>query len=145
MPFNFMAAVTNCSDFGAQENKVCHCFHCSPIYLLWSDGTGCHGLHFFFILQLIFILFRVKQVFIFWTLSLSQLFHSPVSLSSRGSLFPLLIFLLAKKKKERKNNHVATSCLGLLLPPDNISPLIPQFDVFSVSIHRFLLSLISEH
>ena len=32
--FNFMAAVTICSDFGAQENKVCHCFHCFPIYLL---------------------------------------------------------------------------------------------------------------
>ena len=27
---NFMAAVTICSDFGAQENKVCHCFHFSP-------------------------------------------------------------------------------------------------------------------
>ena len=25
---NFMAAVTICSDFEAQENKVCHCFHC---------------------------------------------------------------------------------------------------------------------
>ena len=24
---NFMAAVTICSDFGAQENKVSHCFH----------------------------------------------------------------------------------------------------------------------
>ena len=31
--FNFMAAVTICSHFGAQENKVCHCFHCFPIYL----------------------------------------------------------------------------------------------------------------
>ena len=31
--FNFMAAVTICSDFGAQRNKVCHCFHCFPIYL----------------------------------------------------------------------------------------------------------------
>ena len=29
--FNFMAAVTIHSDFGAQENKVSHCF---PIYLL---------------------------------------------------------------------------------------------------------------
>ena len=27
-----MAAVTIHSDFGAQENKVCHCFHCFPIY-----------------------------------------------------------------------------------------------------------------
>ena len=25
---------TICSDFGAQENKVCHCFHCFPFYLL---------------------------------------------------------------------------------------------------------------
>ena len=25
-----MAAFVICSDFGAQENKVCHCFHCSP-------------------------------------------------------------------------------------------------------------------
>ena len=30
---NFTAAVTIYSDFGAQENKVCHCFHCFPIYL----------------------------------------------------------------------------------------------------------------
>ena len=28
----FMAAVTICSDFGAQENKVCHCFHRFTIY-----------------------------------------------------------------------------------------------------------------
>ena len=31
--FNFMATVTVHSDFGAQENKVCHCFHCFSIYL----------------------------------------------------------------------------------------------------------------
>ena len=30
--FNFMAAITICSDFGAQKNKVWHCFHCFPIY-----------------------------------------------------------------------------------------------------------------
>ena len=30
---NFMAAVTICSDFPAQENKVSHCFHCFPTYL----------------------------------------------------------------------------------------------------------------
>ena len=37
---NFMAAVTICSNFGAQENKVCHCLHCFPIYLPWSNGQG---------------------------------------------------------------------------------------------------------
>ena len=30
---NFMAAITIFSDSGVQENKVCHCFHCFPIYL----------------------------------------------------------------------------------------------------------------
>ena len=28
--FNFMAAVTVHSDFGTQENKVCHCFYFFP-------------------------------------------------------------------------------------------------------------------
>ena len=41
-----MAAVTICSDFGAPKNKVCHCFHCFPIYLPRSDGTRCHDLSF---------------------------------------------------------------------------------------------------
>ena len=63
-----MAVVTICSDFGAQENKVCHCVHCFPIYLPWSDGTGCHDLSF-------------SEC---W--ALSQLFHSPLSLSSRESV-----------------------------------------------------------
>ena len=31
--FNFLAAVTICSDFGAPQNKVCHCFHCFPVSL----------------------------------------------------------------------------------------------------------------
>ena len=40
-----MAAVTICSDLGAPQNKVGHCFHCFPVYLSWSDGTGCHDKH----------------------------------------------------------------------------------------------------
>ena len=41
--FNFMAAVAICSDFGAPQNKVCHCYHCFPISLPWSGGTGQAG------------------------------------------------------------------------------------------------------
>ena len=44
--FTFMAAITVCSDSGAQENKICHCFHFPPIYLLWCDGTECYDLSF---------------------------------------------------------------------------------------------------
>ena len=42
--FYFMVAVTICRDFGGQENTICHCFHFSPFYLPWSDGTRCHYL-----------------------------------------------------------------------------------------------------
>ena len=28
------------------QYKVCHCFHCFPIYLPWRDVTRCHDLHF---------------------------------------------------------------------------------------------------
>ena len=37
---------------------VCHCFHCFPIYIPWSDGTRCHG----------------PMVFIFWMLSFKPTF-----------------------------------------------------------------------
>ena len=43
---NFMAAVTICCYFGAQNNKVSHCFNCFPIYLPCSDGSRCHDLSF---------------------------------------------------------------------------------------------------
>ena len=42
--FDFMAAVTISSDFGAQENKICYCFHFFPFSLPWSDGIRCHDL-----------------------------------------------------------------------------------------------------
>ena len=28
------------------QSNVCHCLHCFPIYLPWSDRTGCHDLSF---------------------------------------------------------------------------------------------------
>ena len=65
-----MAAITICSDFGAPQNKVWHCFHCFPIYFIkwwdqmpWSSFSEC------------------------W--ALSQLFHPPLSVSSRGFWVPL--------------------------------------------------------
>ena len=46
MSFNFMAVVSVCNDFGAQGNKVCHCFLSFLNYLHLSDGTRCHDLSF---------------------------------------------------------------------------------------------------
>ena len=39
-------AVTICSDFADQENKVYSYCYYFPIYLLWRDGTRCHDLSF---------------------------------------------------------------------------------------------------
>ena len=65
-----MAAVTVQSDFGAQENKICHCFHSSPSIYLEVMGLD-------------------AMIFIFWMLSFKPTFYSPLSPSSRDSLIPL--------------------------------------------------------
>ena len=56
----------------AKKIKSLTCFHCFPICLPWSNGTRCHSW---------------SLCFECWVLN--QLFHSPLSLSSRGSLVPL--------------------------------------------------------
>ena len=76
--FNFFDAATVCSDFGAQENKICHCFHFFPMYLPWSGRSRCRDLFFFF------RFFSFFFFFVCWVLS--HLFHSPLSPPSRGSL-----------------------------------------------------------
>ena len=45
-----MAAVIICSDFGAPQIKVSHCFHSFSIYLPWSDGAWCHDLSFWMLI-----------------------------------------------------------------------------------------------
>ena len=43
---DFMAAVTNRSDFRIQEEEICHCFLLYPFYVPWSNGARCHDLSF---------------------------------------------------------------------------------------------------
>ena len=84
-----MAAVTNCSDFGAPQNKVSHCFHCFPIYLPWMMGPD-------------------AMVFVFWMLSftfslssftfIKRLFHSS-SLSAIRMLSSAYLRLQISLKK----------------------------------------------
>ena len=86
-----MAAVTICSDFGAQENKVCHCFHCFSIYLPWNDGTGCHDLSFWML--------SFKLAFSLSSFTFIKRLFSSSSLSAirvvSSAYLKLLIFLLA--------------------------------------------------
>ena len=88
---NFMAAVTVRSDFEAQENKVCHYFHCFPIYLPWSDGTRCHDLFFWML--------NFKPAFSLCSFTFIKRLFSSSSLSTfrvvSSAYLRLLIFLLA--------------------------------------------------
>ena len=65
-----MAAVPISSDFGAQENKVGNCFHYPPSICHKEMGLDTMIFHFF------------------QCLVLSQIFQSPFSPLSRGSLVP---------------------------------------------------------
>ena len=67
---------------------VCHCFHCFPIYLPWSDGTRCH--------DLVFWMLSFKPIF---SLSSFTFIKRPFSSSSLSAIrvasseYGLLIFL----------------------------------------------------
>ena len=60
--------------FWAQAEELCHCFRLFPS-ICRESGGWCHGLGFFYLV-------------------LSQLFHSPPSPASRGSLVPLCFLSL---------------------------------------------------
>ena len=69
-----MASVTICSDFGAPQNKVWHCFHCFPIYFPWSDGTRCHDLRFLNIENIQYSL-RILIANLYWAVTLCWVRH----------------------------------------------------------------------
>ena len=124
MSFNFMAAVTICSDFEAQENKICHCFHSFPIYLPLSDGTACHDLSFLnveFQASFFTILFHLHQE------AFSSFSLSVISVISSAYL-RLLIFLPAILIPAYDSSSLAflmiSSAYKLNKQSDNIQPVV---------------------
>ena len=85
-----MAAVTICSDFGAQENKVCHCFHFSI--------SICHELMGLDAMIFIFRMLSFKPAF-FTLFTFIKMLFSSSSLSVirvvSSAYLRLLIFLPA--------------------------------------------------
>ena len=131
----------------------CHCFHCFPIYLPWSDGTGCHDLCF---LRLSFKPFFSLSSFTF----IKKLFSSS-SLTAIRVVSPaylrLLIFLLAVLISACASSSLVFcmmySAYKLNKQGDNIQPWHAPFPIWNQAVvpcpvlivasslaHRFLPS-----
>ena len=129
--FNVMAAVSICSDFGTQENKICHCFHYFPIYLPWSDGTGT--------IIFIFWMFNFKPAFSFSSFTfINRLFHSSLLYAIRvvsSAYLRLLIFLLAILIPAGVSSilpfHIMYSAYKLNKQGDNIRPRCTAFPIWN--------------
>ena len=91
MSFNFVAIVTICSDFGAPQNKVCHCFHCVP--------SICHEVMGLDVLIFAFLILSFKPDFSLSSFTfIRRLFSSsslPVIRIVPSAYLRLLIFLPA--------------------------------------------------
>ena len=129
-----MAAVTVHSNFGAQENKVCHCFHSFLIYLPWSDGTGCH--------DLIFWILRFKLAFSLFSFTFIKRLFTSSSLSAirvvSSAYLKLLIFLLAiltlAYESSSPSFHMMYSTYKLNKQGDNMQPWYTPFPIGNQSV-----------
>ena len=123
--FNFVDAATVHSDFGAQGNKVCHCFHCFPIYLPWSDRTRFHDLRFFHWPSFL----KAFGTRIIWTPQHGAgVFLWPCS-SPHPALLPCCIFVKGLSLSQKLLTHgVVCSCLCVPTPwgkaHGTVSPLM---------------------
>ena len=116
-----MAAATIHSDFGAQENKICHCFHFFTIYLPWSNGNWMLWSSFFESFKQAFSLSsftHIKRLFSFFSLSATRVISS--------TYLRLLIFLPAILipgcDSSSPKFHVMYSAYVLNEQNDNIKP-----------------------
>ena len=134
MSFNFMAAVTICSDFGAPKNKVSHRFHCFPIYLPGNDGTFCYDLSFLNIeLKPTFALSSftfIKRLFKSSSLSAIRVVSS-VYLRLFIFLPAILIPACASSSPEF---HMMCSSCKLKEQGDNIQPWHTPFPIWNQSV-----------
>ena len=124
-----MAAVTICSDYGAQTNKVWYCFHCFPIYLPWSDGTRGHDLSFKPTFSLSSFTF-IKRLFSSSSLSAIRVVSS--------AYLRLLIFLPAifipACASSSPTFHMMYSACELNKQGDNIQPWRTPFPIWNQSV-----------
>ena len=118
---------------------VCHCFHCFPIYLLWSDGTRCHDLSF---LNVEFKPTFSLSSFTFIKRLFSSSSLSAITVASSVNL-RLLIFLPAILIPASASSslafHMMYSACKLNKQYDNIQPWDTPFPIWNQSVFPCLV------
>ena len=120
--FNFMVAVTIFSDFGAQESKICHCFHCSP--------SICNELMGLDAMILVLLMLSFKSAFSLSSFTFIKRLFSSSSLSAMmmvsSAYLRLLVFfpavLIPACPSSSPAFHMMYSAYKLNKQGDNIQP-----------------------
>ena len=126
-----MAAITICSDFGAQKNKVWHCFHCFPIYFPWSDAMifvfwmlsfkPTFSLSSFIFIKRLFISSSLSTIKVVSPAYLKLLIFLPEILIPACALFSLAFHMMYSAYKLNKQG-------------DNIQPWCTPFPIWNQSV-----------
>ena len=127
-----MASGTICSDFGAQGNKICHCFHFFPIC---HEVMGLDAI-------LVFWMLSTTPAFLLSSFTLMKRIFSSSSLFTMrvvsSACLKLLIFLLAILFPACDSFslpfHVMYSAFKLKKQSDNIQPCYTPFPILKQSI-----------
>ena len=135
---HFMAAVTICKDFRAQENKICHCLHFSPS--IWHEVMGLDAM------ILVFWKLSFRPAFLLSSFTLiKRLFSSTIKVVS-STYLGLLIFLWAILIPAYDSSNLAFcmiySAYKLNKQGDNIQPWLTPSPILNQSVISCLVLLL---
>ena len=145
-----MAAVTICSDFGAPQNKVWHCFHSFPIYFPWSDGTRCHDVSFwmlsfrptfslssFTFIKRLFSSSLLSAIRVVLSAYLRLLFLPAVLIPACDSTSPVFHMMYSAYKLNKQGDNIQPWCTPFPIWNQSVVPC-PVLTVASWHAYRFL-------
>ena len=146
-----MAAVTICSDFGAQKKIKYQCFHCFTMYLSWSDGMDAMTLVFgmlsfkptfslssFTLIKKLFSFSLLSAISVVWFAYLRLLiFLSAILIPAQASSSPEFRMMYSVYKLNKQGENVQPWCTPFPIWIQSIVPC-PVLLVASWPAYRFL-------